>query len=779
MKRVLAFLLSAVMCMSFGITAYADNNMILDIKKDNIGQSVSDTLYGISMEDVSFSCDGGLVSNLVNNGSFEYNDGACVGWDLANHVTITTDSSMNDKNPSSAVLHMQGDSVTIKNFGFGKKDSDEHYPNMSFEEGVKYDFSCFVRNINFTGTIGVYLDSSKSSRNVVQISNGEPQSKWTQLKANLKSNSTGVGSLAIVFDGTGDIQLDMVSLVPQNSYGYGSTEWKNTSLRPDIFERIKDLKPAFIRFPGGCLIEGDSLENQLSWKDTIGTLDIRKQNKNIYSDKNNGLYYNNTNAMGYHEYFQLCADISAEAVPVVSAGITCQQLNGYDEHVDALNKLGMTEEQWTTFLINERGYSKFDKGGMNQYTEKINSFGIKSEADFDKYIDSIAIKPGTDAFTNFAQDIVDLVEYANGDALTTYWGAQRALNGQEQPFNIKYLAIGNENYGEVYARNFAELKKIVNSAYPDITIISCASDETAEATGMEYGAMLDYHIKSGEEYMLSSDTLFDGTDRASAGVIVGDYACATDFAEGMAKNNIRSSVCEAVLSVGAERNSDIVKMIATAPAIAKNDANTKDKAMIWYDTFDTWVSPSYYTQMLFANNTGKYIIPTSFSDEDIKQSVTIDDKAQVIYIKLINTASSSKRVTVDLSGFEDITLVSNYSVSHRYKEAFNTDKKQAVAPEKEEIESSATGFDISLDGNSVNVVRVSYGDNDGTSLWNLPDSVDTKTRGFMPRSMKTLIIVLTIGFVLGTAIGYFVYTRLINKKANPSRNRKNKKKREE
>lgn len=767
MKRLLCVLLSLVLFLSCGITAYASSDMTLSIKKDNISHDAGSNIFGISMEDISYSLDGGLVSNLVNNGSFEYNDGSCVGWDLANHVTITTDNSMNDNNPSSAIVHLNSESVTIKNFGFTEVFDKSDLADMGFQKGVKYDFSCYVRNVSFEGSIGVYLDSSKNSKNIVQISNSLPQSRWTHLSTTLKADASEDGGLAIVFDGSGDIQLDMVSLVPQNSFGYGSDMWKNTTLRPDLVDRIHDMSPDFIRFPGGCLVEGNSIDTLYNWKDTIGTLDARKQYKSIYCDKDNANYYNNTNAMGYHEYFQLCEDVGAMPVPVVGAGIICQSKNDYTEHIDALNRLNMTDEQWQAYLENERGFLHREKGKIADYTEKIIALGIKEQEDFDKYIDSIAIKPNTDAFTNYAQDILDLIEYANGDALTTYWGALRAANGHEKPFNIEYLQIGSDNFGDVYDRNFAELKKIINKQYPNIKIISSSEDVNT--------SILDEHIVGDEDYMLQYTDAFDSLDRDSAGAIVGECACYTKFGKGASKNNIRSAVCESAVSVGVEKNSDSATMIALSPSLAKENASSDDKALIWYDSMTSWVSPSYYAQMMFANNTGSKCISTSFNDEDVFSSVTVDENAKVVYIKLVNTSSSAKSINIDLDGFDDISLVSVYSLGHKFKEAYNSNKRQAVAPEESTVDAGASDFNVSLSANSVNVVRVAYGDNDGASLWRAPDTTDVTTRGFVPRSMKVLIVVLTIGFAFGTACGYFAYTRIINKNANPNRNKKNRK----
>ncbi len=733
MKKVISFLLSLCVVLSLCFTAYASDNMVLNISKDSVSHEVSDYLYGVSMEDIMYSCDGGLVADLVNNGSFEYRNDTCPAWDLGSAVTISMNDAMNDKNPSYAIVHCPSRSVTIRNNG---------YDSMSLEENVKYKFSCYVRNISYSGTIGIFLDSKKNANNIVQISDGAVSSSvWTELHADITSSATEDGSLAIVFDGDGEIAIDMVSLVPQNSYGYGTDEWKYTSLRPDMVESIRALKPSFIRFPGGCLVEGRGIDDIYSWKDTIGPLDSRRQHASVYEDIENGVLFNNTSAMGYHEYFQLCADLGARAVPVVGAGISCQNLNSYELATDAYYKLNMDDDQWSAYLENERGVSKSD---ISAYTDRVTALKITSKDEYTKYINNIALKPNTTEFTNFVQDILDLIEYANGDSVTTYWGALRAMNGHEQPFNIKYIAVGNENYGEAYDRNFDAIKEAVNEKYSDITLIRSADDNASASKGY----IIDEHYVKDSEYLLSNNNVFDGVDRDSKGVMVGSFS-----SDG---SDISSAVAECSFLTGVERNSDIVTMAAYSPVIMRGDGG----AMISYDGLDLALSPSYFAQMIFANNTGAKYVNTTLDNDKVEQSVTVDENAQMIYIKLVNTSSSSQKLTVNLNGFDDISLVSNISVGHKYKDARNSVDKQTVAPETNEIEASNNSFDISLGGNSVNVVRVAYGENDGSSIWSVPDTIDTDTSIFFPSSAKVLMVVVVVGFLLGSAIGFFVYRRV-------------------
>lgn len=785
MKKIFCFLFSLVIILScFTMPVYAGESTSLNINKENITHKISENLYGISLEDISYSCDGGLVSNLINNNSFEYSENPENAWEFGNiSAVLSTSEPMNIYNPSYETLTVDGRG-TVKNLGFTELydyksynyDENKAYSaDMGFKEGVSYDFSCYVKNIDFEGTISVYLDSKNNSNNITQLSaSGISTKAWSELSTTLTSYADEDGGLAIVFDGTGSISLDFVSLIPQDSHGYGTEEWKYVTLRNDLYEALQNLNPSFIRFPGGSLSEGDKLDNLYSWKSTVGDITARPQSYNIWGNSDNGNYYNNTNSMGYHEYFQLCEDLGSEALPVVNAGLTCQLLNGYDDYVNALKKTEMNDSEWKSYLVSI-GYDENDEETINTYTEHINSLGINDEKDFEDYLDTIAYRPGTDEFNNYAQDILDLIEYANGDAETTYWGALRAANGHTEPFNLKYISIGSGNWGEVYFRNFDALKKIVNKKYPDITVISSAG-ALAEGDTFDYSmaqidekysdTIADEHLLTTDEYMFLHSDRYDSYDRDGVSAAVGEYSSKSSLAGAMiTKNNIFSAVEEAGFMTGFERNSDVVRMASYAPVLAKINANSQDVNMIWFDSQDIVFTPNYYNQMLFSNNLGaEYINSELLSDgtaDNIYQSVTVDEDRQVIYIKLVNSGSSQK-VTVNLDGFDNINYVSNQSISSGYKSASNEPGKQRVAPVDEEITASQDSFEVSAKANSINVIRVAYGENTGDSLYQLPGNIDYSTKKYIPAAAKAVIACLCIAVPVGAVIGFFLYTKVIS-----------------
>ena len=803
MKKLFSCLLALTLLLSAATPVYADSTYVLDISSDQISHAVSDTLYGIFIEDISFACDGGLVSNLVNNGSFEYLENQDAGW-LYSDLTseMQNEEPMNASNTWYNVLSVNGSGI-MENIGFPEVYRYKTYevdeekvsaPDMGFKEGENYAFSCWVRNIDFSGTISVYLDSKKNSGTMLQLNTESVGTAgWTKLEGSLKSAATEDGGLAIKLEGTGRLAIDFVQLIPESAYGYGTETWPYTSLRPDQFEALKNMNPSFVRFPGGCLAEGTELNNLYSWKNTIGALEERPQDFNLWRDGNNGKYYNNTNAMGYHEYFQLCEELSAEAVPIVNVGMVCQGRIAYDDHVIAHEKrMVMTDEQWQDYMVNERGWDPENQQTIDEYTEWIDSFEIHSDKDFEAWLDTVAYRPGTDAFTNYAQDILDLIEYANGDAQTTYWGALRAANGHTEPFNLHYIGLGNENWGALYFRNFAALYDIIKAKYPDITVVSSAGtwlegegyDLAWETINKDYpDTVVDEHYYTEQQYLFQHNDRYDSYDRDGAGVLIGEYAAkAQGFGTLITKNNLFSAMEEASFMTGMERNGDVVKMASYAPTFAKVNAQCWDHNLIWFDSQDVALTPDYYNQLLFANNTGNQYIDAAFTNrkgerisptvteegvseysEGIYQSVTVNEEEQVLYVKLVSR-DKDKTVRLNLDGFDNINAVSNLKLAHKYQAASNEIGKQRVAPEEETLTAEGNSIEVALDANSINVIRIAYGSNNGEAFYHLPDTMNLKTKAFVPAKNIAAAAIIALAFTVGAVIGFLLYIKVIKKR---------------
>lgn len=769
MKKIITLVLSlTVILSSFAMPAYAAQELVLDVSADSKAYDISDGLYGAFIEDISFACDGGLVSNLVNNNSFEYEFNNLTAWNSsAKRFEPASDTPLNGNNPNYAVIEVDGKG-SLTNTGYTEMYEYKSYernekkastPDMGFKENTEYDFSCYIYNLDYQGTISFYLDSPKNKSNVTQLDISACGNAWRKISATLNSVASEDGGLTLEFNGAGTFYIDFVSLVPQNSHGYAKPEWKYTSLRNDLYTSLEQLSPSFIRFPGGCLAEGDSLDNLYNWKNTIGPLEERKQSYNLWRD-GVGRDYINTNAMGYHEYFQLCRDLNAQAVPIVNVGLTCQARNGYDDHVLALKKSAMTDEEWQNYLTEVRHFDPQDTQGRQDFTNYIDSRPVKSEEDFEKYLDSIALRPGTVEWDAYVQDILDLIEYANGDANTTYWGALRAANGSTEPFGIKYIGLGNENWGEVYRRNFEALYKAVKKAYPDITVVSSAS-AAMEGEAYDYNmswinsnypdTVADEHYYTRNSRLLEINDRYDSFDRNGAHIFIGEYAATSPgFGTLQTKSTLYEAAEEASYLTGIERNGDIVDMASYAPTFAKVNAQCWDINLIWFDSQEVVLTPSYYAQMLFSNNTGNQYLESFFAngkteENGVNQSVTLDKESQTAYIKLVNTSGKKQSVTVNLNGFDGINKISAQSVAGKYKSACNEIGKNTTFPTQQEIK-AGNKFTAELDNYDVTVIRVAYGSNSGESLYTLPEFIDTvqqNTTSYTPVAIKAVILSCT------------------------------------
>lgn len=792
MKKFVSLLVSIVLITLSVVPVYAGTQSTLNINSGAVSHDVSPTLYGISLDDSAFASDGGLGAQMVNNNSFEYSLNGELAWKKTDVSTaLSTQTPLNKNNPTYETVSVDKKGE-LSNLGYAALfDENGEYSAsglekgaMHFTKGETYTFTCFLKNENYDGKIGVYLNSSSNKNDVVQLDLGELNNKsWKKFTAKLTSSANEDGELTVKFSGSGAFCIDSVSLTPDSSYGAGDEMWKNACLRSDLVSALKELKPAFIRFPGTCTAESDDSYAVISWKDTIGKPEERRQTVSVNNDSDGGVYLNSSGYVGYHEYFQLCDDLGATPVPEVSAGIACQTNAKYDDYVQALNKTYMTDEQFEAYLSEQYSLSKSEIKSRVQY---INSLGINSKADFDNYVSSVSLTPGTDKFKNYVQDVLDLIEYANGDSKTTYFGSLRAQNGSVQPFEMKYIQIGGDNYGEAYWRNFAEIKKAVNEKYPDITVVaSCGTDfegsdfEDAKnkiAASYSDAAVFENIVGSKEKPLSNFVGRYDSYARDGASVIASVSSLALDEKKQGRSDNAYNACDTAAFMLGAEKNSDVVSMLSHSKALSKSHADKTKTSLIWFDNENVVLTPEYYVQMLFANNVGTKTLSADFTDrpQGVTQSVTIDEKSQTLYVKLVNTGGKKEKINANLNGFDNLATASVLSLESEYKTAYNSNKKQTVAPKSKDIQISGDSFTVTLQPYSATVVRIPYGTNVGASLYKIPNTVNTEVKSYIPMSVKMLIILMVVIFILATVITYFVYSKVVLKGKKPDFKNKNK-----
>jgi len=517
-------------------------------------KSISPDLIGIFFEDINYAADGGLYAELVQNRSFEYSRGDNRDWDALSfwallesvpgsaRVDVADESSLNTNNPHYAVLEVQaaGERNGLINAGFD---------GIVLRKGDPYDVSLFARRLaGQPGPIDIQLEEGDKVLAKARLTGLEPD--WKKLSALITPSADATDArLVVLVGGTGTVALDMVSLFPRKTFRN-----RPNGLRADLAQVIADLKPRFVRFPGGCLVHGDGLENMYRWKDSIGPVEQRKAQRNIWR-------YHQTLGLGYFEYFQFCEDIGAKPLPVVPAGVCCQNSGHYLDLVP-------------------RGQQGIPMDQMEAYV----------------------------------QEVLDLIEWANGPA-TSEWGSKRAAAGHPEPFNLQYLGLGNE---DVISETFKERYRMINDAiqarHPEITVIGTTgpfTDGEDYDLGWEFARaenlpMVDEHGYKSPSWFWQNLERWDAYPRTGTEVYLGEYA-AHDTGRA---NTLRSALAEAAYLTSMERNGDLVRLASYAPLLAKRGHTQWRPDLIYFDNVSVTPSINYYVQQLFSENSGDTYLPT-------------------------------------------------------------------------------------------------------------------------------------------------------------------------
>jgi len=597
-------------------------NYTLD--KNKRGVDVSNELYGLFFEDINQAADGGMNAEMVFNNSFEfeyfsYDDYNCqapvevrsqngIGWDVygAGPHAIVKGGGIAPTNPSYLMLCVGGQ-YHMENAGWHTIGGYDRF-GMSVDADEVYNFSVFVKHMGYTGNIKVWL---KSATNIIsevgEIALGASDKDWEKVSCSIKANETAMARLVIEFNGNGKIGVDMVSLLPSTTWGDPAV-YRNGKFNPKMVQVLKECHPKFFRFPGGCVVEGDvDFDHQYKWRNTVGPLETRKQICNLWR-------YMQSYGIGFYEYFCLCEDLGMAPLPVLHCGLLCQ--------------IRMGEQRKTAYQ---------------------------------------RIMPGTTQFrVEVIDNVADLLYFAAGktdsqDANEKYWANVRAEMGHPAPFNLKFVGIGNENWGDEYFDNFHScllgLRSYKYCGRPtdllkkfNITIVTTAgvdirpsdTNPSWKIINEKYRDMIvDEHVYNSYQWFIDNSKRYDCYDRTGAKVFMGEYSMHTE-ADGRGRlngeNNLKAALAEAVFLTGCERNSDVVKMTCYAPLWASTSNYRWTPNLIWFNARDIMRTPSYFVQQMFAGNTGKYTLT------DV--SPVSSDNAGGILIGGHRTASAVKEVRV-------------------------------------------------------------------------------------------------------------------------------------
>lgn len=654
-------LINTLQAVALAATLGSPLNMSAQKMKAPIGgKEISKDLIGIFFEDISYSADGGLYAELVQNGSFEYNPTERDGWGAGTawrfmrpghslgYITPMMANPIHENNPTYMRLHIErvGHYYDFNGWtGVGMR--NDGFDGIAVKAGAKYDFSVFLRNVDAKNKdMRIVLVGEKDA--VLGEATITADSKdWKKYTAEITSNADCEhANLQVLCLTTGDVDVDMVSLMPQDTYnGHG--------LRKDMVEALKGLEPKFMRFPGGCVIHGggDGFWDTYRWKTTIGPKEQRRGLKNTWG-------YHQSMGLGYYEYFQLCEDLGMDALPILPCGVSCQGTNG--------------------------------------------GWGMRTQAQ-----DAVPMSE----MDEWVQDALDLIEWANGDVNTT-WGKKRAEAGHPKPFGLKYLGIGNEEkITPEFEERFKYIYNIVRKKHPEIIIVGTAGPGShkgnpdfdngwriAEETDL---AILDEHYYEPKEYFINNQANYDNYPRdRKTKVYLGEYA-AKD-------RKLQDALAEALYLLGVERNGDVVAMTSYAPLFAKKHHESWNPDLIYFDNSNVILTCSYYVQQMFGTTAGNYyygdVATIKGGDKYQGTSCVLNTEKRELYIKLVNAAGEAKDASIDLSRFKikskaTITTMSGQPEQQNYFDA------QPVAPVTKDIKMSKK-MTLSVEPYSCSVIRV-------------------------------------------------------------------------
>ena len=592
---------------AFSASLAAQAQHVMDVNTKKLGAPVSSTMYGLFFEDINYAADGGLYAELVMNRSFEFPN-HFAGWDISGKVTLKDDGPF-DKNPHYVRLAPSGHNdkhTMIENHGFF---------GMGVKGGEEYRFSVWAR-VPDGGSSKLWIDlvdnatmsdDQKLGNAGVDISGKE----WKKYTAVIKPKRTfDKAHLRVWGDSKVTTDVEHISLFPVKTY-----KGRENGLREDLAKALEDVHPGVFRFPGGCIVEGTDLATRYAWKNTVGPVENRPLNENRWHYTFTNRYfpdYFQTYGLGFFEFFQLCEDIKAEPLPVLSVGLSCQFQNREESAHAAMDEL-------------------------------------------QPYID----------------DCLDLIEFANG-SVDTKWGKLRADMGHPAPFNMKYIGIGNEQWDTPYFERLKPFVAAVRAKYPDIKIVGTSGpdsegkmfDKGWVAMKEQKADLVDEHFYRGEDWFLGTAPKdcypncgalrYDSYDRKGPKVFAGEYAC---HGRGKKWNHYETSLYEAAFMTGIERNADIVEMATYAPLFAHVEGWQWRPDMIWYDNLRMFKSVSYYVQQMYAQNKGTNVLSLTMDKKPVAgqegqdglfASSVFDKTTGEIIIKVINTSKQSQPITLNL-----------------------------------------------------------------------------------------------------------------------------------
>lgn len=643
-----------------GASQIATAQNVMELNVAKKGAPIQPTMYGLFFEDINYAADGGLYAEMIKNRSFEFPQ-SFMGWDIFGKVELRTDEAPFERNPHYVRLSPAGHEH--KHTGL----QNEGFFGVSTKKGEQYRFSVWARvpqGGKSSITVEFVNTASMGENQCYSRAKVEFDGKeWKKYTVVLDGKEDLIkGKLRIFLTSSNAVDLEHISLFPVNTF-----KGRENGLRADLAQALCDIKPGVFRFPGGCIVEGTDLNSRYQWKNSVGPVENRPLNENRWHYTfSHRLYpdYFQSYGLGFYEFFLLSEDMGAEPLPVLSVGLACQ-------------------------FQNKEAHAHVPVDNLQEYI----------------------------------QDALDLIEFANGST-DTKWGKLRADMGHPEPFNMKFIGIGNEQWGPEYPERLAPFIDAIRKAYPEIKIIG-SSGPDSEGKQFDYlwpemkrlkADLVDEHFYRPESWFLAQGNRYDNYDRKGPKVFAGEYAC---HGKGKKWNHFNASLLEAAFMTNIERNADIVHMATYAPLFAHVEGWQWRPDMIWFDNHSSVKTCSYYVQQLYSHNMGTNTAtltmnkkPVAGNDDQngLFASAVFDSKDGSYIIKVANVGTEAQDVVVNFKGLKKGKKLTKCTLTSLHSDnpiADNTvGNTDVVLPKTETVEVSGQALNVKVPAATFCVYRV-------------------------------------------------------------------------
>ena len=648
---------SAVVCIAllpvFLFCQDQQNSAVISVDASHPGAAISPSMFGIFFEDINFGADGGLYPELVKNRSFEFQE-PLTGWHEVlgfsahgldspkGELGVHTEEPLNHANPHYLSVRVYEPGYAFYNTGFR---------GIGVANGAEYRFSAYVRSAGPKAIGATITDESGHVLGRGKLEGFDEH--WNRYETIIRMNATAQHArLNLIVDQIGHLDLDMVSLFPVDT-------WKHrpNGLRKDLVQLLSDLHPGFLRFPGGCIVEGRLLATRYRWKATVGDIAKRQIIINRWNDEFDqrpAPDYFQSFGLGFYEYFQLAEDIGAKPLPILNCGMACQ-------------------------------FNSSETAALNQLDE-------------------------------YVRDALDLIDFANGP-VTSPWGRLRADMGHPEPFRLTMIGVGNEQWGPRYVERYKVFAATLKSKHPEIKLVVAAGpapsgepfDSMWSTWRQLHADIVDEHYYMSPQWFLTNTGRYDHYDRSGPKVFAGEYAAqSVGMTSADNRNNWKTAISEAAFMTGLERNGDVVQMASYAPLLAHVDAWQWKPDAIWFDNLRSYGTPNYYVQQVFAQNVGTRVVPvTPQAVGGLYTSAALDEDTHELIVTAINYSPGARPAEIRLNGINPSGTVRVTTLESADLDAENSfDHPTAISPEASTLEVKSGTIPLLLRPYSVTVFRI-------------------------------------------------------------------------